>query len=290
MNWLIGMLHRARWIVAAGVSMAFLAVFFAYPIGTMFVRSFTDFIGHGDSGLANYHWFFANEEQMTILRRTFVTSAIVTVLCLAIGYPYAYLMTLVTTRWRMVLLAAVLMPFWTSLIVRTYSWIILLGSTGPVAKALGALGFGDVKLLGTTTAVAIGMTQIMLPFLVLPLYSQLTQIDRTLLRAAQIHGATPRTAFRTVYLPLSVPGITASCTIVFVLSLGFYFTPALLGSPQNSLLSQQIVSQVTAQLAFGRGGAMALALLVFTLLVLTAGSLLGRPLTRALATDSEARR
>jgi len=289
MNWLTGVLYRSRWISAAGVSIAFLAVFFAYPLGTMFVRSFTDFVNHGDSGFANYHWFFTSDVQLTILRRTFVTAVIVTLICLAIGYPYAYLMTVVSTRWRMVMLAAVLMPFWTSLIVRTYSWIILLGSSGPIAKALGAIGFDNVRLLGTTTAVAIGMTQIMLPFLVLPLYSQLTQIDRTLLRAAQIHGATPRTAFRSVYLPLSVPGITASCTIVFVLSLGFYFTPALLGSPQNSLLSQQIVSQVNAQLAFGRGGAMALILLIVTLLILAAGALLGRPFTKALGTESEAR-
>ncbi|WP_208719739.1 ABC transporter permease [Amycolatopsis circi] len=288
MNVLTAALYRSRWVLAAAAAMAFLALFFVYPLGTMTVRSFTDFVSRGDSGFANYHWFFTSDVQLTILRRTFLTSVFVTVLCLAVGYPYAYLMTVVSTRWRMVLLAAVLMPFWTSLIVRTYSWIILLGDSGPIAKALRALGFGNVRLLGTTTAVTIGMAQIMLPFLVLPLYSQLTQIDRTLLRAAEIHGSTPRTALRTVYLPLSVPGITASSTIVFVLTLGFYFTPALLGSPQNSLLSQQIVSQVNSQLAFGRGGAMALALLLITLLILAGGSLLGRPFTRALGTKSEA--
>lgn len=289
MNWLTAVLYRSRWFLAAGAAMVFLALFFAYPLATMFVRSFTDFVGRGESGLANYDWFFTSDVQMTILRRTFTTSIFVTAVCLTVGYPYAYLMTVVSTRWRMVLLAAVLMPFWTSLIVRTYSWIILLGDSGPIVKALTALGFGHVRLLGTTTAVTIGMAQIMLPFLVLPLYSQLTQIDRTLLRAAHIHGSTPRTAFRTVYLPLSVPGISASCTIVFVLSLGFYFTPALLGSPQNSLLSQQIVSQVNSQLAFGRGGAMALALLLITLLLLAGGSLIGRPFTKALGAGAEAR-
>lgn len=286
MNWYWQLMNRSRWLLTAGVPVAFLTIYFGYPIGTMFARSFTDFVSHGESGWANYHWFFSTSAQMTILRRTFVTSAFVTALCLAIGYPYAYLMTVVSRRWRLAMLGAVLMPFWTSLIVRTYSWIILLGDNGPIAKALGALGFHNVRILGTTTAVTIGMAQIMLPFLVLPLYSQLTQIDRTLLRAAQIHGASTRTAFRTVYLPLSVPGITASCTLVFVLSLGFYFTPALLGSPQNSLLSQQIVSQVSSQLAFGRGGAMALVLLGLTLLILAGGALVARRFTRALGTEN----
>lgn len=282
-------LHAWRWLLSAGLSAVFLGVFFGYPIATMFVRSFTDFVQPDDSGLANFTWFLTSDAQVAILRRTFVTSLLVTVLCLVIGYPYAYLMTVVRTRWRLVMLAAVLMPFWTSLIVRTYSWILLLGSSGPIAGLLKSLGFGEVRLLGTTTAVAIGMTQIMLPFLVLPLYSQLSQIDRTLLRAAEIHGATRRTAFRTVYLPLSVPGIMAGSTIVFVISLGFYFTPALLGSPQNSLLSQQIVSQVGSLLAFGRGGAMALILLILTLAVLGAGSLIARRYVRALNTGSETR-
>ena len=285
MRWM----QRSTWPLVAAVPVAVLAVFFGFPIATMFLRAVTDFVTPGEGGLDNFRWFFSSDAQMTILQRTFVTSLIVTTLCLAIGYPYAYLMTVVGTRWRLVMLSAVLMPFWTSLIVRTYSWMLLLGNNGPVVDLLHALGMHDVRILGTTTAVAIGMTQIMLPFLVLPLYSQLTQIDRTLLRAAQIHGATPRTAFRTVYLPLSVPGITAGCTIVFVISLGFYFTPALLGSPQNSLLSQQIVSQVGSLLAFGRGGAMALALLVATLLVLGAGSVVARRHTRALQDGSEAR-
>ncbi|TDB85933.1 ABC transporter permease [Actinomadura sp. KC216] len=251
----------------------------------MFARTLSDFVGPDDRGLANYRWFLSTPSQLTILRRTFTTSLLVTGLCLAIGFPYAYLMTVVGTRWRMVMLGAVLMPFWTSLIVRTYSWMILLGDSGPVVSAIRGLGFGEVRILGTTTAVVIGMTQVLLPFLVLPLYSRLIQIDRTLLRAAQIHGASPRTAFRTVYLPLAMPGITAGSMIVFIVSLGFYFSPALLGSPQNSLLSQQIVEQVTKLLAFGRGGAMALVLLVITLVLLAAGALAGRRYTRALGSE-----
>lgn len=276
------LLGRLKWPLTAALPVAFLGVFFGYPVALMFAQSLTDFVNPGESGLDNYEWFMTTASQLTILRRTFTTSLLVTVICLAIGFPYAYLMTVVGPRWRMVMIGAVLMPFWTSLIVRTYSWMILLGDSGPVVNLLGKLGFDDVRLLGTTTAVTIGMTQVMLPFLILPLYSQLTQIDRRLLLAARIHGARPSTAFRTVYLPLAVPGITSACTVVFIVSLGFYFTPALLGSPQNSLLSQQIVEQVSGLLAFGRGGAMALILLVTTLALLGLGSLLTLRYRRAL--------
>lgn len=278
-----------RWPLVAALPVALLVVTFAYPIAIMFARSVTDFVHPDDTGLANYEWFLTTPVQITILQRTVAASILVTGLCVVIGFPYAYLMSVVGFRWRMVLLGAVLMPFWSSLIVRTYSWMILLGDSGPVTGALDAIGFGEVRIVGTTTAVVIGMTQVLLPFFILPLYARLIQIDRTLLRAAQIHGASPATAFRTVYLPLTTPGITSGATIVFIVSLGFYFTPALLGSPQNSLLSQQIVEQVSRLLAFGRGGAMALVLLVVTLVLLAAGALVSRRYTRALGIGSEGR-
>lgn len=278
-----------RWPLVAALPVGLLALTFAYPIALMFARSLTDFVHPDDAGLANYEWFLTTPAQITILQRTIAASLLVTGLCAVIGFPYAYLMTVVGFRWRMVLLGAVLMPFWSSLIVRTYSWMILLGDSGPVTGALRALGFGDVRIVGTTTAVVIGMTQVLLPFFILPLYARLIQIDRTLLRAAQIHGASPATAFRTIYLPLATPGITSGATIVFIVSLGFYFTPALLGSPQNSLLSQQIVEQVSRLLAFGRGGAMALVLLLLTLVLLALGALVSRRFTRALGIGSENR-
>jgi len=278
-----------RWPLVAALPVGLLLITFGYPIAIMFARSLTDFVHPGDDGLANYEWFLTTPAQITILRRTVVASLLVTGLCGVIAFPYAYLMTVVGFRWRMVLLGAVLMPFWSSLIVRTYSWMILLGDSGPITGALGALGFEDVRIVGTTTAVVIGMTQVLLPFFILPLYARLTQIDRTLLRAAQIHGASPAAAFRSIYLPLATPGIASGATIVFILSLGFYFTPALLGSPQNSLLSQQIVEQVSRLLAFGRGGAMALVLLVLTLVLLALGALASRRYTRALGIGSETR-
>jgi putative spermidine/putrescine transport system permease protein len=170
-------------------------------------------------------------------------------------------------------LAVVLLPFWTSLMVRTYAWIILLQDTGVINDALARLGFGRLSLIRNTTGVTIGMAQILLPFMVLPLYATMQGIDRRLLQAAESLGARPATAFLRVYVPLSMPGVVAGVTLVFILALGFYITPVLLGSPQNALLSQLIVQQISQLLDFGLGGAMAAILFVVTLVLL---AVLGR--------------
>lgn len=277
--------RRGRWAAALLPTVVVLGIFFGYPLYEMFRLSLTDFLSPSDRGLANYSWFFESDVQMRILRRTLTSALLTTALCLGIGYPYAYMMTVVRSRTRLIMLAAVLMPVWTSMIVRTFSWVVLLQDSGPVVSLLGKLGFRDVQIIGTTTAVVIGMTQVMLPFMVLALYSSLTRIDRSLLTAAQSLGAPPHVAFARVYVPLSVPGIMAGGTIVFILSLGFYFTPALLGSSRNSMLSQQIVEQVTSLLAFGRGGAMAFTLLAITILILGVASLVARPFTRAIGAE-----
>ncbi len=133
---------------------------------------------------------------------------------------------------------------------------------------LASVGLGPVEILGTLPAVVIGMSQILLPFMLLPLYASLSSIDRGLVLAAQSLGARPSVAFLRVYLPLSAPGVAAGGLLVFVLALGFYITPAVLGSPQNSLFSQLIVTQVSDLLAWGRGGAMAVVLFLVTVAML----------------------
>lgn len=283
-----GLWARQRWLLAALVPVVVVGVLFGYPVFEMFRRSFTDFLMPGGEGLDNYRWFFDTPAQLTVLRRTITTALVTTGAALALGFPYAYLMTRVGFRWRMVMLAVVLTPFWTSMIVRVYAWVVLLQDSGPVVNALETLGLGSPRLLGTSAAVVIGTTQVMLPFMILPLYAQLTRIDHSLLLAAQSLGARSIKAFRTVYLPLAVPGILAGSVTVFILSLGFYFTPAMLGSPRNSLMSQQIVEQVNSLLAFGRGGAMALLLLTLTLTLLAAGTLLSRRYTKALGVGEDA--
>ena len=262
-------------------ALLFLVLAFGYPVFQMFWLSIRDFPdGQSAHWYSNFTWYFSDSTQRIILRRTFLVAAWVTLACTILGFPYAYLMTTVSRRWRLVMIAGVMLPFWSNVLVRTYAWVILLQDTGPVPGLIRSLGVDPPRLLGNTTGMTIGATQVLLPFFVLPLYAGLQGIDRKLLDAAQSLGASPAKAFVKIYLPLAVPGLLAGGMLVFVLSLGFYFTPALLGSPGNSLISQQIVIETSKLLEFGRGGAMALVLLVLTLLLLSVAALVTRSRTR----------
>jgi putative spermidine/putrescine transport system permease protein len=242
---------------------------FVYPIGLMTWRSVAD----PQLGLQNYEWFFTSPVALNVLQRTFVTALAVTAVTLVLSYPYAYLMTLVGHPARALLTLLVLLPFWTSLMVRTFAWVVLLQDSGLVNDALGAIGMDPVRLIRTPTGVLIGMAQVLMPFMVLPLFAVMSGIDRRLLSAAQSLGAHPMIAYLRVYVPLSLPGITAGSLTVFITALGFYITPSLLGSPDDALISQQIFTQVNGLLQWGRGGAMAVVLLVVTLLLLGAAAL-----------------
>lgn len=252
----------------------FLVAFFGYPMAKMLALSFS-----GDApgvSFENYIWFFETSVNLTVLLRTFTTALIVTVVCVLLGYPYAYLMTVVGPGWRAALLILVLVPFWTSLMTRNLAWLALLQPSSTIATVVRALGLGELRLLGTVTGVVISMSPILLPFMVLPIYATLRDIDRRLLAAAEGLGARPSVAFARIYLPLSAPGVLAGSLLVFVLSLGFYLTPALIGSPQNSLFSQLIVNQVSRLLDWGRAGAMAMVLLMVTVVLIWLASLATR--------------
>ena len=205
----------------------------------------------------------------TVLGRTFTTAGLVCLVCLVLGYPYAYLMTVVPRRWRDVMLVVVLVPFWTSLMVRTFSWLVLLQDNGVVNDGLAALGFGRLSLIRNTTGVTIGMAQVMLPFAVLPMYAVMQRIDRRLLQAAEACGARPATAFARIYVPLSLPGVLAGLSLVFIISLGFFITPQLLGSPSNALrLAADVHRDHPARQLGATAPAMGFVLLVATLVLL----------------------
>lgn len=231
---------------------------FCYPAMAMIVRSFIE----PGLGLQNYEWLLGNATAVEILIRTLVVAVLATAICLVLGYPYAYLMSVSGATGRGLLLLLVLMPFWTSLMVRTFAWVIILQDEGVLNAMLGVVGLPDTGLLRTTPGVLIGMCQILMPFMVLPLYAGMRGIDSRLVDAAHILGAAPRKAFLTVYLPLSLPGVFAGCLMVFILSLGFYVTPAMLGSPRQQLLPNALASEVSDLLNWGHGGALAVALLV----------------------------
>jgi putative spermidine/putrescine transport system permease protein len=243
---------------------------FLIPLAIMLWRAFTE----PHLGLGNFSWYLGDPVQRSVLLRTFTTAIKVTVVCLVLGYPYAYAMVAARPRMRAVLTLLVLVPFWTSLMVRTFAWIILLQDNGPIQRALSAVGLGQIQLIRSNLGVVIGMAQILLPFMVLPMYAVMVNIDRRLILASSNLGARPLTSFRSIWLPLSLPGVEAGALMVFVSSLGFYVTPALLGSPGDSLISQQIFVQVNALLQWGRGGAMGAVLLVITLAILALLALL----------------
>lgn len=248
----------------------FLLVVIVLPLVVIFTKSFTD----PTLGLGNYRDFFSTSVYTKVLVNTFVTAIAVTAITLAIGYPYAYLMTIATPKWRTVLLVLVLVPFWTSLLVRSFALVLLLRDTGVVNETLQAWGLigSPITLVRNFTGVLIGMVQVLLPFMVLPLYATMRGIDRRLLQAAEGMGARPAFAFWRIFVPLSTAGIAAGSLLVFIQSLGFYITPALMGGPKDMMLGELIVQQVSTQLNWGFAAAIAAILLLTTLLLLAVAS------------------
>jgi putative spermidine/putrescine transport system permease protein len=205
-----------------------------------------------------------------VLARTLWVAALVTALCLLLGYPLAAMIAAAPPRWRGVLLALVLLPFWTSLVVRTAAWMVLLQREGVINAALQGMGLvaAPLPLLFNRFAVVLAMVHILLPFMVLPLYAALRGIDPGLPRAAASLGAAPWRAFLCVTLPLSLPGIGAGCLLVFIQALGFYVTPALLGGPEDQMLAWFIGFFANRTVAWGMAAALSVVLLgAVTLLV-----------------------
>ncbi|GAA1028631.1 MULTISPECIES: ABC transporter permease [Amycolatopsis] len=264
--------RRTSWLLLPAA--AVVLVFFFYPLAVILWRSFTE----PSFGVGNYLAVLGDEVQLRVMLRTLRTALIITAATLVIAYPYAYAMTLVGRRARSVLTLLVLMPFWTSLMARNFAWYVLEQRGGVIEKALAAIGIDGVVLLGSVAGVTVAMVQVMLPFMVLPLQSSMLSIDRSLLHAAGSLGARRPVAFLRVYVPLSMPGVLAGVSVVFIMSLGFYITPALLGTPQQALVAQVIGTQVNDLLDFAGAGALGTILLVVTLVVLAVLSRVAAPL------------
>lgn len=201
-----------------------------------------------------------------IMVRTFVMSATVTLACALLGLPYAMLAASQTGWRRQLLLAAVLLPLWTSLLVRTAAWFILLQDNGPINAWLQALGVtdGPVRMLFNRTGVIVAMTHVLLPFMVLPIFSVLIGIPRELMPAAASLGAPPLRAFLRVLLPLSAKGVVSGALLVFMAAVGYYITPALIGGPKDQMISSVIAFYATETANWGMAGALGLVLLVVT--------------------------
>jgi len=206
---------------------------------------------------------------LDVLKRTFVVGLAVTLMCLALGYPVAYLLATLPPDRGNLLMILVLLPFWTSLLVRTAAWVVVLQEHGLVNNALIWLGIIEkpVRLIYNQVGVYVAMTHILLPFMILPLYSVMKAIPPTYVRAARSLGATPATAFLRVYVPQTLPGIGAGGILVFIMAIGYYITPALVGGAGDQLISYFIAYYTSSSVNWGLASALGAVLLAATMIL-----------------------
>ena len=206
-----------------------------------------------------------------LFERTLLLSVAITLACLLIGYPVAFLLATLPMRTSNMLMILVLLPFWTSLLVRTSAWKVLLQQQGVINDTLVFIGLvaddGRLAMINNQTGTIIAMTHILLPFMILPLYSVMRTIPPSYMRAAKSLGATDWTAFWRVYFPQSVPGIGAGCILVFILSIGYYITPELVGGTSGTFISNRIAYHISSSLNWGLAAALGVILLAVVLVL-----------------------
>jgi putative spermidine/putrescine transport system permease protein len=249
--------------------LSLLVVFFAWPVMRLLLLSLVD-ARSGALTLAQYIKLFSSPVYLQVLAITFKIAALTTLATLIGGYPIAYLLATVNRRTQSLVVLAVLLPFWTSVLVRTIAWIVLLGKNGIINNALKTQGLIDapVPLIFNLTGVVIGMSHALMPMAVLTMFAVMQGIPRDLGRAAETLGASRGQVFWRIYFPLSMPGVAASGLMVFITSLGFFITPALLGGRRETMITQVIIEQVQTLLNWGFAGAVSMLLMGATIAVL----------------------
>jgi ABC-type spermidine/putrescine transport system permease subunit I len=251
-------------------ALLFLGATFLVPLARLFMLS----LSSPEGVFAAYREILGDDIYQRVFLNTFTFAVLVTAVAIAIGYPLALALTRLSPGWRGALFACVLLPLWISVLVRTFAWMLLLERNGPVNRFLVAsrLVDGPLPLLFNHAGVLIGMVHVLLPYAVLPIYAALARIDPALSRASEGLGASRLTTFRRVLLPLSLRGVATAATFVFLLSLGFFITPALLGGSASMTLSMLIENLVNERLAWALAAAASVVLLGASLLVLAAAS------------------
>lgn len=265
--------RSARAAMTAGLLLPaalFLAGWFLWPLGQLLVLS----LSAPEGALSSYKAIAESQVFRTIFVNTLWLAVVVTLICTVLAYPAAWLLTRVRGFWFSVALYCVLLPFWISVLVRTFSWMLLLERNGPVNGLLLAIGATDqpLRLLFNQFSVYVGMVHVLLPYAIFPIYASMLKVDRRLLLASDGLGASSRTTFLRVFLPLTMPGVMAGAAFVFLLALGFYITPALLGGPQNLTAAMLIDSFVNERLVWPLAAAASFILLFMVLAVLLLAS------------------
>ncbi len=263
--------ERNEKLVMMGLTIPYLLVvilLIVIPIGWLFG---TSFVGpDGSFTFKHYIRLVESKAYYRIFVTTFEISVFTTLICILIGYPLTYFISQLPRRAANLCMIAVLIPFWTSLLVRTYAWLVLLQRKGLLNNfgIESGLFSEPLPLMHNQTGTLIGMVHIMLPFLILPLYANMRAIDADYLKAAASMGANQLRAFWTIFFPLSVPGLLAGSLIVFVICLGFYVTPAVLGGGKVIMVSMKIQSNIELFFSWGAASALGVVLLVLTIIIL----------------------
>lgn len=256
--------ERTRVLSLVTPATILIVVTMVLPVGWLFYLSVVS--DAGAFTLEHYRRIWAQPSYARTFLTTFQVSFLTTAICALLGYPLAYFLSELPKRVANVCMVAVLLPLWTSLLVRTYAWLVLLQRTGLINGWGMKLGLWDepLPLVHNLTGTLIGTVHVMLPFLVLPLYASMRAIDRDYLKAAANLGATPARAFWLVFFPLSLPGLGTGALIVFILCLGFYVTPAVLGGGKVIMVSSRIADDIEMFFNWGAASALGVILLVLT--------------------------
>jgi spermidine/putrescine transport system permease protein len=262
--------HLKTWLFLAPAGAWFLCLL-VLPLIVVFVFSF------GERGAAGgyvpaftFDNFLNLGTRWTAFKNTLTLAPVGTLICLLIAYPLAYFLALKTSpRWRTVLLILVIVPFWTSILIRSYAWIYLLGGQG-IPSLLNALGLGTPRLINTPFAVLVGIVYGYLPLMVFPIYVALERLDKRLLEASSDLGSPPWRSFLQVTLPLSMPGVATGCMLVFILLMGEFLIPAMLGGGKVFFLGNALVDLFLQSRNWAFGSAVAVALVLVMLVTVAA--------------------
>jgi putative spermidine/putrescine transport system permease protein len=257
-----GDVNRVYWLIVLPALIMLVAVYFV-PLGNVLMTSLRE----PKPGLANYGLLFTSPSVQRTLITTVRIASITTLFAVLLGYAVAYAMRAATSQRQRLMLFCVLLPFWISVLVRSFAWLTILGPQGPINAALQALGLtdGPVQLARNETGVLIAMVHVMLPYAILTLYANMRGIDVGLVSAARSLGASRFQAFRMVFLPLTRPGLIGAATLVFILSLGFYVTPAILGGGRVLMVAQYTAIQINETSRWGLGTMLGATLMIAVL-------------------------
>ena len=265
---------RERWALLGLTAPAVIAVaiIMVMPVTWLFYLSFL--ADDGSFSFENYTRMVESKSYARIFMTTFKVSIYTTAICILIGYPLAYFLSQLPSRMANLCMLTVLLPFWTSLLVRTYAWLVLLQRKGIINSWGIDIGLWDepLRLVNNLSGTLIGMVHIMVPFLILPVYGSMKAISQDYMKASSNLGATPSQTFWQVFFPLSLPGLFAGTLIVFVLCLGFFVTPAVLGGGKVIMVSMAITTNIELFFNWGAASALGVVLLIITMSILFVSS------------------